>query len=180
MGNIDDTDSKILTIEEAVISAAHARNEGQKVVTTNGCFDILHVGHVRNLQFARSLGDVLFVGINSDQSVQANKGPERPIVPAEERAEVIASLSCVDKVFIFDSLTPIEWLEQIQPAFHVKGSDRTMDQVVEKDVVEKHGGQIVLFPHTQRHSSTTIIERAGKLERLKELHDMPLKIKDNE
>lgn len=170
MGNIDTINPKIITLEEAVIIASNEKAEGKNVVSTNGCFDILHVGHVRNLQFARSLGDLLIVGINSDTSVQANKGLLRPIVPAGERAEVIAALTCVDYVFIFDALTPIEWLEKIQPAFHVKGSDRTLEQVVEKDVVEKYGGEVVLFPHTKMHSSTDILKTVHALERFKELH----------
>lgn len=170
MGNIDINNPKILTLDDALVCAQKAHSDGQKLVTTNGCFDILHVGHVRNLRFAKALGDMLMVGINSDQSVQANKGLLRPIVTAFERAEVIASLSYVDYVFIFDELTPIEWLEKMKPTFHVKGSDRTLDEVVEKDVVEENGGQIVLFPHTKVHSSTDIIKNAQSLERFKKLH----------
>lgn len=170
MGNLDTKNPKILTLEEAIMYALNAKTEGQKVVTTNGCFDILHVGHVRNLQFARSLGDMLIVGINSDKSVHANKGLLRPIVPALERAEVVASLSCVDYVFIFDELIPNAWLEKMKPAFHVKGSDRNIDEIVEKATVEDGGGEVVLFPHTQMHSSTDIFKTVEKFTQFRQLH----------
>lgn len=150
---------KIVSKEEAISIAKRLHTEGKRIVTTNGCFDILHVGHIRNLGYAKSLGDVLIVGINSDASVRENKGPTRPVVSETERAEMLAAVLFVDHVFIFDDATPIPWLEELRPHVHVKGSDRTIDNILERDVVVQHGGEIVLFPHTGKHSTTGIIER---------------------
>lgn len=150
---------KILSLKDAVATAKRLRKSGKKLVTTNGCFDLLHVGHVRSLAFARAQGDVLFVGINSDASVRANKGPERPVIPARERAEMLAALSFVDYVFIFNSKTPISWLLEVKPHAHVKSSDYTMEQVIEREVVERGSGRIVLAPHTGKHSTTKLIQK---------------------
>ena len=140
--------------------AATARRTGKKVVTTNGCFDIIHVGHVRNLEAARKLGDILILGVNSDRSVKKNKGDLRPIVPAHERAEGLAALMCVDYVFIFRDKSPIPWLRKIRPSIHVKGkgSERSLAFAPEKQVVEEGGGRMHLAPQTKGRSTTNIIE----------------------
>jgi rfaE bifunctional protein nucleotidyltransferase chain/domain len=151
--------SKIVALSALVRIADRARRAGKSIVTTNGCFDVLHVGHVRSLAQAKALGDVLIVGINSDVSARQNKPKGRPIVPARERAEMIAAIDVVDYVIIFSELTPSTWLTRVRPHIHAKGSDRTLAQVVERDAVKKFGGTLVLLPHTGRHSTTNIIEK---------------------
>ena len=151
--------TKVDTLTSAMSLAKKARAAGKRIVTTNGCFDILHTGHVRYLTFARSKGDVLIVGINTDASVRASKGPTRPVNPARERAEVIAALSCVDAVFLFSDRTPEKWIKKIRPHIHVKGGDYTADQIIEKNVVEESGGKIVIAPHIKGRSTSTMIEK---------------------
>lgn len=140
------------------------KKKGKKIVTTNGCFDILHIGHIRSLTEAKALGDVLVVGVNSDASVRAFKGRNRPIVPERERAEIVAMLKPVDAVFIFGEEDPRKWLAKLKPNIHVKGGDRNMNEIIEKDVVESGGGKIVLLPLKKGRSTTNIIEkiRSGK------------------
>ena len=135
-----------------------SRAVGKVVVTTNGCFDVLHVGHLRYLQAARMLGDLLVVGVNSDASVQALKGENRPLVSATERAEMLAGLACVDYVTIFLESNPIALLSQLKPDIHVKGGDYTIDQLPEKKVVEENGGKIVLGLNVPGKSTTDIIQ----------------------
>jgi len=149
------------SLQTAVTLARRARRAGKRVVTTNGCFDILHVGHIRNLTFARSLGDILLVGINSDASVRSSKGAGRPIVPARERCELLSALRAVDCVFVFSDVTPRAWLAKIRPDVHVKGADRKLHtgKALESDVVEKYGGRVVFFNHTG-HSTTRLLKRA--------------------
>jgi D-beta-D-heptose 7-phosphate kinase/D-beta-D-heptose 1-phosphate adenosyltransferase len=151
-----------VTIDEAAAFAEGLRRAGKTVVFTNGVFDLLHPGHVRYLQHARSLGDALIVGLNSDRSVRANKGPTRPITPEAERAEILAALACIDAVAIFDAETPAEIIKRIQPDVLVKGADWAADAIVGRDTVEargrSHARQI-----EQGWSTTGIIEkiRAG-------------------
>ncbi len=135
-----------------------SRAEGKVVVTTNGCFDVLHVGHLRYLQAARTLGDLLVVGVNSDPSVRALKGENRPLVSAAERAEMLAGLACVDYVTIFSELNPIALLSQLKPNIHVKGGDYTIDQLPERKVVEANEGKIVLGLNVPGKSTTDIIQ----------------------
>ena len=135
-----------------------ARNEGKVVVTTNGCFDVLHVGHLRYLQAARTLGDLLVVGVNSDASVRVLKGENRPLVSAAERAEMLAGLACVDYITIFSELNPIALLSQLKPNIHVKGGDYTIDQLPERKVVEANDGKIVLGLNVPGKSTTDIIQ----------------------
>lgn len=155
--------SKVISVAEAATISERYKREGKTVVSSNGCFDILHVGHVRNLTQARSLGDVLIVGVNSDASVRANKGSKRPVIPAQERVEVIAALSCVDYVCMFEAKTSRPFLKKIRPNIHVKGSDRKIEEVPERKMIEEMGGKIVLVPHTGRHSTTGIIEKIMRL-----------------
>lgn len=154
---------KFIKLREVVKAAKKERRKGKKIVTSNGCFDILHIGHVRNLSKAKSLGDVLIVGINSDRSVKLNKGKDRPIVKEKERAEIVGALEVVDYVFVFDTKTPIEWISKVKPDFHVKGSDRRLDQMPEREVVEKFGGKVIRIPLVKDRSTTSIISKIKKL-----------------
>lgn len=152
----------VLTRDEARQFTAAARAAGRRVVFTNGVFDLLHPGHVRYLQQARALGDVLVIGINTDRSVRANKGPERPITPEAERAEVLAALECVDAVTVFDEETPYSVISDLQPDVLVKGADWAHDAIVGRDVVEARGGEVVRVPVEQGHSTTSIVARIRK------------------
>ncbi|MGE5358184.1 MAG: D-glycero-beta-D-manno-heptose 1-phosphate adenylyltransferase [Bacteroidales bacterium] len=135
------------------------RAEGLRVVFTNGVFDLLHPGHVRYLADARAEGDALVVGLNSDRSVHAIKGPERPIVPEAERAEVLAALASVDAVCLFDEETPAEIIADLQPDVLVKGADWAADEIVGRDTVEGRGGRVVRIPVAPGYSTTNIVER---------------------
>jgi D-beta-D-heptose 7-phosphate kinase/D-beta-D-heptose 1-phosphate adenosyltransferase len=154
-----------MSVLDAAALAAFVRNAraaGKRLVFTNGVFDILHVGHVRYLQAARSHGDVLVIGLNSDASVRRYKGPSRPINPEVERAEVLAALECVDAVSIFDEDTPADIIGRVQPDVLVKGADWPADQIVGRDTVEARGGRVVLERVEQGHSTTSIIERVTR------------------
>lgn len=139
--------------------ARDRRAAGERIVFTNGVFDILHPGHVRYLQAARAHGDLLIVGLNSDASVRRNKGPKRPINSEEERAEVLAALACVDAVSVFDEDTPAEIIRRVQPDVLVKGADWPADQIVGRDTVEARGGRVVLEKVEPGFSTTAIIEK---------------------
>ncbi len=156
---------KIKSLAEIVRIAKNAKRRGLTIVTTNGAFDLLHVGHARSLEKAKSLGDLLIVGINSDSSVRTHKDKSRPIVAARERAEIVASLAAVDYVFIFNTPNPIPWLRELKPDIHVKGKDRKMGEIIEKEAVEEKDGKIVLLPHDRRHSTTALIEKIKGLSR---------------
>ena len=134
------------------------------VVFTNGVFDILHPGHLRYLQAARRHGDVLIIGLNSDASVRRNKGPERPINPEAERAEVLEALACVDAVSVFDEDTPADIIRRVQPDFLVKGADWASDRIVGRDTVEARGGQVILEKVEQGYSTTDLIKRVRSSE----------------
>lgn len=134
------------------------RREGKRIVFTNGCFDLLHVGHVRYLEQSKALGDVLVVGINSDPSVRQLKGSLRPIMPVDERAEILSGLGCVDYVTIFEEPTPLELIKRINPNILVKGSDWTREEVVGREVVEAQGGKVILLPLVEGSSTSRIIE----------------------
>ena len=149
----------IQTRAQAVAYAEQLRTAGQKVVFTNGVFDLLHPGHVRYLQQARALGGALIVGVNADTSVRRNKGPGRPINSERERAEVVAALACVDAVVIFDEDTPADIIGAIRPDILVKGADWPADQIVGRDAVEAAGGRVVLMQVEQGYSTTALIER---------------------
>ncbi|MGD9683054.1 MAG: D-glycero-beta-D-manno-heptose 1-phosphate adenylyltransferase [Candidatus Obscuribacterales bacterium] len=150
----------ILARNELAGLAEDLRKSGKKIVTTNGCFDIIHVGHTRILKQARSLGDVLVVGINSDDSVRRlNKGPTRPINSQDDRAEVLASLACVDFVTIFDEETPVEFLKEIKPDIHVKGSDYRPEDLAETPVVESFGGRVHILALVPGKSTSSVVDR---------------------
>jgi rfaE bifunctional protein nucleotidyltransferase chain/domain len=170
---------RILTLEQALLRFGRAANAqlptqvnhtrsadsfaarplGSRVVFTNGCFDLLHPGHVRTLEAARQLGDVLIVGINSDNSVRQLKGNGRPVLPELERAEILASFESVDAVVIFDQLTPREIISAILPDVLVKGGDWADDQIIGREEVEAAGGRVVSIPVAPGHSTTAILQR---------------------
>ncbi len=135
------------------------QSEGKKLVFTNGCFDLLHVGHVRYLKAARNLGDRLIVAVNSDQSVQTLKGPKRPIVPEAERLEVLSALSCIDYLILFSDLTPAQLIVDLVPDILVKGADWAHKDIVGGDFVEQRGGKVVRIALVDGASTTSIIER---------------------
>jgi rfaE bifunctional protein nucleotidyltransferase chain/domain len=149
----------VLSVADAAALAARLKAEGLRVVFTNGVFDLLHPGHLRYLQAARAEGDALIVGVNSDRSVRANKGPSRPILPERERAELVQALACVDAAALFDEETPAEIITAIQPDVLVKGADWPADQIVGRDTVEARGGKVVRIPVEQGWSTTAIIQR---------------------
>ena len=155
--------ANILRREEVVKRAGAARESGARIVLANGCFDVLHVGHVRYLAGARALGDVLVVGINSDQQVAIQKGPGRPVLPAAERAEIVAALEPVTYVTIFDEPTVEQLLLALKPDVHAKGTDYTTDTVPERDVVRSYGGQVAIVGDPKDHSTSEIIARLGGL-----------------
>ena len=151
--------SKITDWPRLLADRQCCRDDGKIVVWTNGCFDLLHVGHVRNLQACREFGDLLVVGVNSDDSVRRLKGPGRPIVPAAERAEVLAALACVDRVVLFDEATPEASLERLRPDIHCKGADYAPPHgkpIPEAKLVEAYGGRIAFLPLLPGHSTTEL------------------------
>jgi D-glycero-beta-D-manno-heptose 1-phosphate adenylyltransferase len=158
-------ETRVLSRSGAVDLAAQLRRSGKTVVFTNGVFDLLHPGHVRYLETARSLGDALIVGVNADASVRRNKGPSRPVTPEGERAEVLAALASVDAVVIFPEDTPAEIVSALQPDILVKGADWPADQIVGRDTVEARGGRVVLVPVEAGHSTSTIVERVRQASR---------------
>jgi rfaE bifunctional protein nucleotidyltransferase chain/domain len=151
---------RLFDIEGAAAFAEAVRRRGGAVVLTNGVFDLLHPGHVGYLREARRLGDALIVGVNSDRSVRAIKGPERPVTTELERAELLTALDCVDAVVIFDEETPLALVTAIEPDVLVKGADWGPDNIVGRDVVEARGGRVVRMPIAPGHSTTEIISRA--------------------
>ena len=150
---------KILTRQEIPKVVARARGQGKRLVFTNGCFDILHVGHIKLLQRARSLGDLLVIGINDDVSVRSLKGESRPLIGENERAHVLAALDCVDFVTIFPEATPLALLELIRPDVLVKGGDYAIHEVVGRDLVESYGGRVELVPVVEGFSTTDLVRR---------------------
>lgn len=148
-----------LTIEAAAAFAADLRRRGRRVVFTNGVFDLLHPGHVRYLQAARAEGDALIVAVNSDRSVRGNKGSDRPVTPERERAELLAALSAVDAVVVFDEPTPASVVAAIQPDVLVKGADWAADAIVGRDVVEARGGRVVRVAVEPGWSTTSILAK---------------------
>ena len=151
----------VLGREELIERIAAARENGSRIVLANGCFDVLHVGHVRYLEGARQLGDVLVVGINSDEQVAIQKGNGRPLMPASERAEIVAALEPVTYVTIFNEPTVEKLLLALKPDVHAKGTDYTSDTIPERDVVRSYGGQVAIVGDPKDHSTSEIIARLG-------------------
>jgi D-beta-D-heptose 7-phosphate kinase/D-beta-D-heptose 1-phosphate adenosyltransferase len=144
------------------------QKEGKKIVFTNGCYELIHVGHVRYLEEAKRYGDILVVAVNSDSSVKQLKGDKRPLIPEQERAEVLSALSCVDYVVIFDELDPHEIITYLKPNVLVKGGDWTVDTIIGRDIVEASGGKVISLPYIEGPSASTskiierIVERYGR------------------
>jgi D-glycero-beta-D-manno-heptose 1-phosphate adenylyltransferase len=149
----------VLTAADASRHIGELRAAGKQIVFTNGVFDLLHPGHVRYLQQARSLGDALVVGVNSDRSVRANKGPHRPITPEDERVEIVAALRTVDEVVLFDEETPQAIIDALRPDVLVKGADWAENAIVGREVVEARGGRVIRIPIEAGHSTTAIVQR---------------------
>ena len=154
--------SRIKTLEELSKLREAWRAKSLRVVLTNGTFDLLHIGHVRYLEAARQLGDVLVVGVNSDASVRGYKGPGRPVVPQSERAEIVAALRCVDCVTIFDEPTAVHLVEALKPDVYAKGGDyaqNTGKPLPEREAVERYGGEVRIIPLVEGHSASELIKR---------------------
>ncbi len=149
---------KIKKREELLGIIKDLKAKGKRIVFTNGCFDLLHVGHVRYLEEAKTLGDILVVGVNSDASVRKLKGPKRPVLPADERTEILSGLGCVDYVTTFDELDPLALITSLQPNVLVKGGDWTKEQTIGKEVVERSGGEVVIIPFVKGASTSNLIE----------------------
>ena len=152
-----------MTVDHAAAFVRDLRARGRTIVFTNGVFDLLHPGHVRYLQQARALGDALIVGVNSDRSVRAIKGPTRPITPEDERAELIAGLACVDAAVVFDEDTPWQLIAALQPDVLVKGADWPEDAIVGRDIVEARGGRVVRVPIESGYATTRLIDRIRRV-----------------
>jgi D-beta-D-heptose 7-phosphate kinase/D-beta-D-heptose 1-phosphate adenosyltransferase len=150
---------KIYSREELKKIIDRLRKEGKKIIFTNGCFDILHVGHTRYLEEAKKQGDVLVLGLNSDDSVRSIKGQKRPVIPENERADVVAALESVDFVTIFPELTPLELIEYLKPDVIVKGGDWKEEQVVGRKSLEKWGGRVIIIPEIKGSSTTNVIDK---------------------
>jgi rfaE bifunctional protein nucleotidyltransferase chain/domain len=148
---------QVLDLEGARRAAEAARASGRRVVLANGCFDLLHVGHVRYLEGARALGDLLIVGVNSDAAVRRLKGPGRPLMPATERAEILAALRAVDHVVVFDGDTADGLVALLRPAVHAKGTDYTPESVPEREAVRAAGGRVAIAGDAKRHSTRDVI-----------------------
>jgi D-beta-D-heptose 7-phosphate kinase/D-beta-D-heptose 1-phosphate adenosyltransferase len=149
---------KIKARKELLRIIKDLKEKQRRIVFTNGCFDLLHIGHVRYLEQAKTLGDVLVVGVNSDTSVRKLKGPQRPILPEGERAEILAGLGCVDYVTLFDELDPLKLITSLHPEVLVKGGDWTKEQIVGKEEVERSGGEVVIIPFVGKASTSNLIE----------------------
>lgn len=150
---------KVLDLSNVSMELAKVRNQ-KKIVFTNGCFDLLHVGHIRYLKEAKALGDILFIGVNSDSSVRKLKGPSRPIQLEHDRAEILASLACVDYVCLFSEDTPYELIKCVQPEILVKGGDWNVSQIAGSDLVLAKGGKVYSLQFVNGYSTTTLIARS--------------------
>ncbi len=148
-----------MTLEEIIVRFGRQKRNGKSVVFTNGCFDLLHPGHIHSLEAARRLGDILIVGINSDESVRVLKGEDRPLIPELERAEILANLECVDGVLVFEELTPQKVIAALLPDILVKGSDWPGNQIVGREEVEAAGGKVVLIDNMPGYSTTEILKK---------------------
>ena len=154
------TSHKVADWEAAARWVKELQAQGQKVVFTNGCFDLLHPGHVRYLEEARSLGDALIIGVNTDLSVtRLKKGPGRPLTPEADRARVLAACACVDRVVLFAEDTPLALITLLAPDILVKGGDYSLDEIVGRDVVEARGGRVVALPFVPGYSTTNLVAR---------------------
>ena len=154
---------KIKALKQLIPIVKKLKSQNKKIVTTNGVFDILHAGHVRYLEEAKKLGDILIVGVNTDASVKLNKGDKRPISDEKSRISVLAALESTDYVFLFDEKDPKKWIDNIKPNIHAKAGDYKLSQIIEKDIVEKNGGKIVIAKMEKSYSTTGLIKKIIKL-----------------
>jgi len=154
---------KIITREQVSQIVSQLKREGRKVAFTNGCFDLLHIGHLELLENARKLGDILIVGLNSDDSVRRLKGPQRPINTQLDRARILAALEVVDYVVIFNEDTPLELIQTIKPDFLIKGGDYRPDAIVGSEFVESYGGKVIVFPLVRGKSTSDLISTIFQL-----------------
>ncbi len=159
MSSANPPDHRIIGRDELVLRVAAAREAGARIVLANGCFDVLHAGHVRYLEGAKALGDLLIVGINADDQVRRLKGDGRPILNAADRAELVASLAAVDLVTVFSEPTVTELLLALRPDIHAKGTDYTEETVPERDVVRSYGGSVRIVGDPKDHSTSEMLER---------------------
>jgi len=159
------TMSKYITLKDLLEKLSRFRKQGKKIVFTNGCFDIMHVGHVRYLSKAKAKGEILVVGLNSDKSVNTIKGGKRPIVREDQRAEVLASLEYVDYVTTFDEADPLKLIQAIKPDVLVKGADWPEDKIIGADFVKNNGGQVIRVPLVPKISTSSIIQKILKMYR---------------
>ena len=153
---------KLKSLTQTVSYLKKEQKKGKKVVFTNGCFDILHVGHVRYLKQARSLGDILVIGLNKDSSVKKLKGPDRPVTGERERAEILGALECVNCVVLFSEPTPERLIRSIRPDFLVKGGDWKKEKIVGSAFVESYGGKVRSLPFVKGYSTTNLLEKIKK------------------
>ena len=151
--------NKITTLEKLMPLIQRLKKQKKKIITTNGVFDIIHFGHVKYLEQSKNLGDFLIIGVNTDASVKQIKGDKRPINDENSRIRVLAGLESVDYVFLFNEKDPIKWLSKIKPDFHVKAGDYKLNQIIEKDVVEKNGGKIIITGIEKNYSTTKLINK---------------------
>ncbi|TAL48869.1 D-glycero-beta-D-manno-heptose 1-phosphate adenylyltransferase [Patescibacteria group bacterium] len=158
-----DTKRKVVTKDELAGIVADLKKQGKKIVTTNGAFDILHIGHKRMLEVSKALGDILIVGVNSDSSVKQYKSDLRPVIPEADRAEMLAGLACVDYVTIFAEPDPKNFLELVKPNVHTKSGDYTAEGLKETPTVRKNGGEVVIIPYVESKSTTNIINKIKTL-----------------
>ena len=149
----------VLTLDELILRFGRGKRNGRRVIFTNGCFDLLHPGHIQLLEAARAMGDALVVGLNSDESVRTLKGAGRPVIPEQERAEILANFDCVDAVVIFDELTPQKTVAALLPDILVKGGDWPGNQIVGREEVEAAGGKVALIDVVEGYSTTEILRR---------------------
>ncbi len=154
---------KRLRLEDLPAVRAAADRAGRRVALANGIFDLFHVGHLRYLQGARALADLLVVAVNSDASARANKGPGRPVVPESERAEIVAALACVDYVVLFESRDVVPVIRALRPDVQVKGTDYTPDTIPEAAEVRAYGGRVAVAGDPKDHSTTSLLARLGEL-----------------
>ncbi len=152
----------VLDRKRLVARVSIERRKGARIVLANGCFDLFHVGHIRYLAGAKALGDILIVGINSDEQVRKLKGENRPFMPEHERAEIVSALKFVDYVTIFDEPTVTELIRAVRPDFHAKGTDYTTESVPEREIVKEYGGRVAIVGDPKDHSSTDLIQKVSR------------------
>lgn len=162
MQHYPELENKIVSLDSLFPIVDKLKAQGKTIVTNNGSYDIVHLGHILGLFEAKRQGDILIVGVNSDASIQGYKGPTRPINDQRMRSHLLAALSCTDYVFLFDELTPLSWLEKIKPHVHTNGAEYG-ENCIEREIIEAHGGKIYLLPMVEGYKTTNIIEKIKRI-----------------